>query len=88
MNSTISTEYDVDEIIAKLMNIPRYGLILKVRKFKHINLLENEIKWLCVKAKDIVAEQPVFLELSSPINICGKNFNKLISCLNIFYILI
>jgi hypothetical protein len=36
--------------------------------------MENEIKFLCLKVKEIFAEQPIFLELSSPINVCGKNF--------------
>jgi serine/threonine-protein phosphatase PP1 catalytic subunit len=36
-------------------------------------LSENEIKWLCIKAKEIFLEQPVFLELFSPLNLCGKD---------------
>jgi len=39
---------------------------------KNIQLSEAEIKWLCIKAKGIFMQQPVFLELDSPINICGK----------------
>jgi serine/threonine-protein phosphatase PP1 catalytic subunit len=39
---------------------------------KNIQLTETEIKWICIKAKGILMQQPVFLELDSPINICGK----------------
>ena len=34
--------------------------------------MENEIKWLCVKSKEVFLNQPIFLELESPIKICGK----------------
>jgi len=38
-------------------------------------LTEAEIKWLCLKSKEIFLEQPVFLEIESPINVCGKEIN-------------
>lgn len=61
------SEPDIDDIINKL---------LAARSFKpnrQINLQENEIKWLCNKSRDIFMSQPIFLELESPIKICGKN---------------
>lgn len=36
-----------------------------------VSLTENEIKWLCVESKSIFLSQPIYLELESPINICG-----------------
>jgi len=37
-----------------------------------VQLLETEIKMLCVKARDIFMQQPILLELEAPIKICGK----------------
>jgi len=45
---------------------------LRFTQNKLVNLTESEIKWLCVKAKDVMINQPVFLELTSPIIVCGK----------------
>ncbi|CAN0458535.1 unnamed protein product, partial [Ascophyllum nodosum] len=39
---------------------------------KQVQLLEGEIKMLCVKARDIFVQQPILLELEAPIKICGK----------------
>ncbi len=35
-------------------------------------MTEQEIKSLCVKAKDIFASQPILLELEAPLKICGR----------------
>lgn len=48
------------------------------RPGKQVQLLETEIKMLCVKARDIFMQQPILLELEAPIKICGKRF--LLSC--------
>lgn len=74
MNSLI-TDYDVDEIISKLLEAKKYTFYLNISSFKPnklVVLAESEIKWLCLKAKEIFMEQPVFLELFSPLNLCGK----------------
>lgn len=42
------------------------------RPGKQVQLLETEIKMLCVKARDIFMQQPILLELEAPIKICGK----------------
>ena len=38
---------------------------------KEVNLAEVEIKFLITKAKKILMSQPIFLELESPLTICG-----------------
>ena len=58
-------DYDVDEIINKLLQSRKYKPGYKVQ------LEENEIKWLCYKSRDIFMSQPILLELEAPINICG-----------------
>lgn len=35
-------------------------------------ITESEIMYLLIESKKIISNQPVLLELSSPLNICGK----------------
>lgn len=39
---------------------------------KQVQLLEVEIRQLCLVSKDIFLQQPNLLELEAPIKICGK----------------
>lgn len=39
-------------------------------------MTENEIKWLCISAKECFMKQPNFLELASPINVVGMKKNN------------
>lgn len=55
----------VDEIIERLLDV-RNG-----RPGKNVQLSENEIRALCVTAKEIFMSQPNLLELEAPIKICG-----------------
>ena len=41
---------------------------------KLVGLTEQDIKWLCETSKDVMMKQPVFLEVTSPIIVCGKVF--------------
>lgn len=59
-------ECDVDDIIFKLLQAKAY------KPNKEVTLLESEIRWLIIKAKGIFMEQPVFIELNAPMNVCGK----------------
>ena len=66
------------------------------RPGKQVQLLEGEIKMLCVKARDIFMQQPILLELEAPIKICGERgvqsvasawhlarFSFLVSCVSL-----
>ncbi len=61
----MEVEADVDTIIEQLLGVRGS------RPGRQVTLTENEIRWLCVKARDIFASQPVLLELEAPIKICG-----------------
>jgi serine/threonine-protein phosphatase PP1 catalytic subunit len=63
--STSAQDIDVDNIIQRLLEARGS------KPGKQINLLENEVKGLCLKAKDVFMTQPVLLELEAPIKICG-----------------
>ena len=79
-NPEKSTKKEItpDSIISKL-------LILKNQKIpKTPNLDFSEIKYLCSKVKQILMSQPVFLELESPINICGDTHGQFSDLLKLF----
>ena len=79
-NPEKSTKKEItpDSIISKL-------LILKNQKIpKTPNLDFSEIKYLCSKVKQILMSQPVFLELESPINICGDTHGQFLDLLKLF----
>lgn len=59
-------EVDVDHIIEQLLSVRG------ARPGRQVNLTENEIRFLCVKSREIFIQQPVLLELEAPIKICGK----------------
>jgi serine/threonine-protein phosphatase PP1 catalytic subunit len=71
-------ECNVDEILAKL----NAAKTLKLQK--PVNLLENEIKWLAVKVKEICMDQPIYLELESPLNVCGDIHGQFYDLLKLF----
>ena len=71
-------KFDVDEIIEKLLQAKSY------KPNKEVPLLESEIRWLIIKVKQIFMEQPVFIELDSPINICGDTHGQFYDLLRLF----
>jgi serine/threonine-protein phosphatase PP1 catalytic subunit len=58
-------EADLDNIIEQLLSARGS------RPGRQVNLPENDVKWLCVKSKEVFTNQPVLLELEAPIKICG-----------------
>lgn len=50
--------------------------LLEARKNrgKRIQLVESEIRNLCITAKEVFLSQPNLLELEAPINVCGMAF--------------
>jgi len=47
------------------------------RPGKQVQLAENEIRAICLMAKEICMSQPNLLELEAPIKICGANLSKI-----------
>ena len=71
-------QFNVDEIINKLLQAKSY------KPNKEVPLLESEIRWLIIKVKAIFMEQPVFIDLDSPINICGDTHGQFYDLLRLF----
>lgn len=63
----LQEEAILDDIIDRLLDV-RNG-----RPGKQVQLTEQEIRQLCLTAKEIFMSQPNLLELEAPIKICGKN---------------
>jgi hypothetical protein len=58
---------DLDELIHRL---------LKAREAKEVKMSGNEITLLCRQAREIFLCQPILLELSAPLKICGDIHGK------------
>jgi serine/threonine-protein phosphatase PP1 catalytic subunit len=67
-------EMDVENIIEQLL------AVRGSRPDRQVNLTEAEIRWLCIKSREIFTVQPVLLELEAPIKICGKYCSMSYKC--------
>ncbi len=61
---------DIDRILDKLLEVRGS------KPGKQVNLSEKDIRSLCIKSRDIFIEQPILLELESPLKVCGKKFQR------------
>lgn len=62
---------DVDSIIERLLEGLLPNAVRGSRPGKLVQLTEGEIRFLCIKSREIFVNQPVLLELEAPIKICG-----------------
>ena len=60
------SDLNVDAIIEKLLQVRGN------KPGKKVDLLEKEIRGLCIKSREIFMEQPIVVELEAPLKICGK----------------
>ena len=78
INQTTQDGYpiDIDKIINKL-NPPKDSMgNTTVDLNNKTPLSVEEIKYLCNTAREIFMEQPVLLEISSPLNVCGDTHGQ------------
>ena len=86
INQTTQDGYpiDIDKIINKL-NPPKDSMgNTTVDLNNKTPLSVEEIKYLCNTAREIFMEQPVLLEISSPLNVCGDTHGQFSDLLRLF----
>jgi len=76
--ATQNTDIDVDSVIQRLLEVRGS------RPGRQVQLTENEIKGLCIKAREIFMSQPILLELEAPIKICGDIHGQYYDLLRLF----
>ncbi|KAF0710604.1 hypothetical protein AaE_012456 [Aphanomyces astaci] len=73
-----SDQVNVDVIVDKLLSVRG------ARPGKQVNLLEEELRYLCVHSKKCFMSQPMLLELDAPIKICGDLHGQYFDLLSLF----
>jgi serine/threonine-protein phosphatase PP1 catalytic subunit len=56
-------DVDLNSIIERLVEVRNS------RPGKEVKLLEKEIQWLCINARQIFIDQPILLELEAPLKV-------------------
>ena len=74
----VNQENDIDLILEKLLEVKHS------RPGRQVNLTENEVKWLCVRSREIFMSQPILLELEAPLKICGDVHGQYYDLLRLF----
>lgn len=76
----MASDFDIDKIITTLLEV-RGG-----SPHKAVNLSAQQIRSLCMKAREIFISQPILLELEAPIKICGDIHGQYYDLLRLFEI--
>ncbi|KAG1323008.1 hypothetical protein G6F63_013163 [Rhizopus arrhizus] len=71
-------DVNVDSIIERLLEVRG------TRPGKQVQLGENEIRYLCLTAREICMSQPILLDLEAPIKICGDIHGQYYDLLRLF----
>jgi len=71
-------DINVDSIIEKLLEVRQS------KPGKNVNLNINEINGLVSLSKSLFAEQPIFLEVEAPINVCGDTHGQYHDLIRLF----
>ncbi|RKO92049.1 serine/threonine-protein phosphatase PP1-gamma catalytic subunit [Blyttiomyces helicus] len=73
-----SQDVDVDSVIKRLLEVRGS------RPGKQVQLAEHEIRFLCLESREILLNQPVLLELTAPLKICGDIHGQYYDLLRLF----
>lgn len=73
-----SNELNIDNILEKLLEVRG------CRPGKQVNLTEQEVRGLCIKAREAFMSQPILLELEAPLKICGDVHGQYYDLLRVF----
>jgi serine/threonine-protein phosphatase PP1 catalytic subunit len=73
-----SNDLNIDNILEKLLEVRG------CRPGKQVNLTEQEVRGLCIKAREVFMSQPILLELEAPLKICGDVHGQYYDLLRVF----
>ncbi|KAH8327486.1 serine/threonine-protein phosphatase alpha-1 isoform [Drosophila kikkawai] len=73
--TTVTDLNNIDQLILR---------IIDTRRLKQLNLTESDIKLLCNKSREVFMSQPMLLELSAPVKICGDIHGQFTDLLRLF----
>jgi len=73
-----AADFNIDAVIDKLL------AVRGARPGKQVQLTEQEIKSICIHARDVFMQQPILLELEAPIKICGDIHGQYYDLLRLF----
>jgi serine/threonine-protein phosphatase PP1 catalytic subunit len=77
-NAGNTIDIDVDNILDKLLEAK------DKKASRQVNLTENEIRGLCIKAREVFLSQPILLELEAPVKVCGDIHGQYSDLLRLF----
>jgi len=77
-NTGNTIDIDVDNILDKLLEV-------KDKKgSRQVNLTDNEVRGLCIKAREVFLSQPILVELEAPVKVCGDIHGQYSDLLRLF----
>jgi serine/threonine-protein phosphatase PP1 catalytic subunit len=71
-------DINIDDILEKLLEVRGS------RPGKQVNLTEQEVRGLCLKAREVFMSQPILLELQAPLKVCGDIHGQYYDLLRVF----
>ncbi|KAL7753901.1 type 1 serine/threonine-protein phosphatase catalytic subunit glc7 [Sorochytrium milnesiophthora] len=71
-------EVDLDSVLERLLEARH------LHPSKQVQLAEHEIRYLCLKSREVFLSQPILLELEAPIKICGDIHGQYYDLLRLF----
>ena len=84
LDNIINKLYPIIEVRKNKFDDSNTPQELNPEVYKKNQLTQEEIKFLCTKALEIFMEEPVLLEVSAPVNICGDTHGQFIDLLRLF----